>query len=353
MFFIFLLVESFIYAGNLETNFNIVFDAEYLSNIDDVVEHYAVNSPTNFLTNVSQTNFSISSKLINEKDRKLDGVLEFDFMGDNGFEIVSAYLNYQTGGFYIKAGKSESLVATTEKSLDYDGYYSTGGIQTGVLANMRQLQIGLLKNELKFSILITDELPSAGGVEAISYYLKQPALELALSFEKDSFNSKVASHFAKINTETENSFNTLLIMNETNVNINNSFRFKISGFYSEAGSQFFVVEEMFDFYFLDGKINTVKNYGSYAQLICSLDKSSFWIGAGGFFTKNDDVENLKSINVNFLKSNTRISAGIEYEVLPNTMVSFEYSKFSTKRIENKLLNKYIGNSFHFQISIEF
>jgi hypothetical protein len=345
------MIANFV-AADIETSFNIVFDAEYLRNMDDVVQHVAIDNPAGFFTNISQTNFSISSNIINEKNRNLDAILEFDFMGENGFEIVSAYLYYKTGNLFFNVGKLENLVATTEKTLDYDGYYSAGGIQTGVLANMRQARIGYNIGDFKLSFAITDELPSNGSIKKINYYMQQPAVEASISFENKTMNSKIASHIAKINTDKEESFTAMILMNETNINFA-PFGLKLSGFYSQAGSQFFVVDEMFDFYFFNEKIESVNNYGGYGQLIYDLKKSSVWLGVGGFFTDKTDIENLKDLDVNFLKSNLRFSFGFEYEVLKNTKIFFEYSKYITYRIEDKNENRYKGDSFHFQVSIEF
>jgi len=350
--FIFITFFSFIiYSAEINTSFNIIFDAEFLKNIDDVVEHVALDSGNNFLTNVSQTNFSLFSDLIKTENKDLKAVLEFDFMGDNGFEIVSAYLYYRYKNLELYAGKLENLVSTTEKTLNYDGYYSAGGIQTGAKANQRQIQVGYLINNFKLSLSITDELPTNGGLEELDYHLTIPALEASIFFENNFLNSRIALHLGKIELDND-SFTSFIIMNESNLKLKD-FLFKLSLFFSSAGSQFVVVDEMIDLYLINNELNAEENYGGFFQIIYEKKKLGIWTGLGLFDTTSDSVDSMKNLGIDFMVSNLRFSLGIEYEILKNTKLSFEYSKFITDRIISQEEKKFYGNSFHFQLSVEF
>ena len=339
-------------AIDIKTSFNIILDFEFLKNIDGVVEHVAIESDSRFMTNVSPTNFSIFSRLIDRKDEDLKTVMEFDFMGNNDFEMVKAYLYYRKKNFEIYAGKLENLVSTTEKSLNYDGYSSSGGIQTGADANQRQLQFGYIFGNFRFSLAITDELPTCGSNNDTGFYMNFPAIESSIYFKNEKINSKISIHLGKINIENNDGFTSFLVMNEINLRIKD-FLLKLSAFYSSAGSQFFVVDEMIDFFLLNNSIITEKNFGGFIQLIYEREKFGVWSGVGLFDTTSGSVEKIKALQNDFMISNIRISLGVEYEFLKNTIFAFEYSRFITNRYVSLEEQKCSGDSFHFQMSINF
>ncbi len=333
------------YSFELNKEINIIFDISLSKNIDDIVAHTATPGDYNFLMTPNQTSASLEG-VYNEN---FSGVLEFDFMGEYGFEIVSAYIHYKKNGFSLIVGKTENFVSTTEETLDYDGYYSTGGIQTGAVANQRQIKAVIEKNKIFFGLALTDELPTAEHPDVEGFYMKFPAVEGAIGYKGDTLSTKFAFHFAKVFLRDSNYyFYPKIIMNETEINFG-GFTLKLSGFKGEAGSQFFVVDEMVDFFIKDGEIKETLHYGGYSQLIYQKKSVEYFIGVGGFYMDDKSVELAKDYPYELIKSNERFSIGFIKEILSEKIfVGFEYSYFRIKRIEGPIEDNIDGYNLQLQ-----
>ncbi len=341
---------------HLEIHGAIITDFLRNRNSDDTFSHYATDSGSNFTSTVNESWFSLSGGF--EKINGMETTFEasFDFMGENDFEIVSAWIRLEKGKWYFLAGKAENLVATGETTLNYDGFYSAGGIQTGAKANQNQLQWGIqLKKHLKLAMSLTDEPAQNGSMDGEIFSTERPGVEAALFFHFDWGNGKIATHNADMRFYSGSHFHPSIIMAQWNFPITETLSWLVSGFRTRAGSQFFTIDLLFDCTHLpDGKIHEFTSAGGLTQLIFASGNIESWMGIGSFsLTEYSESYLWEHRPDDALTHNHRLSMGTRYDFSDHLHIGIEFTWYKSTHLTKSGTLTFYGKSIQFQTSLTF
>ncbi|NOZ14219.1 MAG: hypothetical protein GXO69_11355 [Acidobacteria bacterium] len=334
------------------------FITDYLQNhnTDDDFGHYATNSGSNVVSNAKESRFSITGSLSDMGGIKTTFKTGFDFMGNKGFEIVSAWIRLEKGRYYFIAGKTENLVATGETTLNYDGFYSSGGIQTGAKANQNQIQWGFqLTGHLKLAVSLTDEPAQNGSTDKETFSTDRPDFEAAIFFHFNWGNGKIAGHSGDMRLHSGTHFHPGIIMTEWNFPVTETLSWLISGFRARAGSQFFTTDLLFDCARLpDGRIHEFTSTGGLSQLIFASGNLESWMGAGIFSLSGYSELHLREDHPHdAITHNHRLSIGLRYHFPHKIHVGLELSRYKSIHLMESDISTFYGKSVHLQISITF
>jgi len=341
---------------HLEIHGAIITDFLRNRNSDDTFSHYATDSGSNFTSTVNESWFSLSGGF--EKINGMETTFEasFDFMGENDFEIVSAWIRLEKGKWYFLAGKAENLVATGETTLNYDGFYSAGGIQTGAKANQNQLQWGIqLKKHLKLAMSLTDEPAQNGSMDGQHFSSERPAVEGALFFDFAWGNGKIAGHSGNMRLDSHEHFHPATIMAELNIPITKSISWLISGFHSKAGSQFFTTDILYDSIPLpDGHNYECSAKGGLTELLFQAEKIQTWIGFGTFSLTDASKAHYRLHQPeDILTDNHRLSIGSRYDYSDHLHAGLEITRYRTQHLRGTEISTVRATSIQLQFSITF
>jgi len=347
-------------SPNIQKNINIhggiITDLFQNHNTDGKFAHYATDSGSDFTSTVNESWFSLSGSLGRANGMETTFEASFDFMGENDFEIVTAWIRIEKGNWYFLAGKAESLVATGETTLNYDGFYSAGGIQTGAKANQNQLQIGhKLKDHFTVAVSITDEPAQNGSMGGQQFSSKRPAVEWALLFDLTWGTGKFAGHTGDMMLDSDQHFHPAAIMAEVNVPITESISWLISGFRAKAGSQFFTTDILFDCILLaDGHAYEFSTTGGLTELLFQAGNMQAWVGLGTFSLTNGSKTHLRLHQPeNVLTDNHRLSVGSRYNFSDHLHAGLEITRYQTTHLRDTETQTIRATSIQLQLSITF
>ncbi|NOY22995.1 MAG: hypothetical protein GXO70_05755 [Acidobacteria bacterium] len=325
-------------------------------NTDDNFGHYATDSGSNFASTVNESWFSVSGGLgeINGIDTSFEA--SFDFMGDNDFEIVSAWIRLEKGEWYFLAGKAENLVATGETTLNYDGFYSAGGIQTGAHANQNQLQLGIrLTEHVTLAASLTDEPAQNGSLDDQTFSSTDPAMEGALFFEFPGGSGKIAGHRGFMRLSSGEAFHPSVIMAEVTLPVTESLSLVTSAFRSTAGSQFFTTDILFDCAPLPtGHVGEFSAVGGFVEMLFKAGNFESWAGIGTFsLTKHSKTHLLNHQPEDALTDNHRFSAGTRYSFSSHLNGGVEFTHYRTTHLRGTETRAFTATSVQLQLSLTF
>ncbi len=348
--------QSSFAGGELTVHGAIIMDFFQNHNADDIFPHYATETGGKFLSTVNESRFSISGNFGEINGLETTSEVSFDFMGDNGFEIVSAWIRLERGDWYFLAGKTENLVATGETSLNYDGFYSAGGIQTGAHANQNQIQIGYKpNNRFILALSATDEPAQTGNMTPQMFSSSRPATEAALIFDFPRVAGKIAAHRGDMRFSAGEHFHPSLIMGELNIPVGESLSVISSAFRASAGSQFFTTDILFDCLTLpDGHIRELSATGGFTELLFRRGEWEMWAGAGVFSLTEYSRRQLRHHHPeDALVSNHRLSLGTRHSFSPHLRVGCELTRYRTSHFKGTKEISVSAISVQLQVSLDF
>jgi len=276
--------ESLGLGENINIQGAVITDFFQNYNSDGDFMHYATDGGSDFASTVNESWLSLSGSLGKVNGMETTFEASFDFMGENDFQLVSAWIRMEKGNWYFLAGKAESLVATGETTLNYDGFYSAGGIQTGANANQNQLQFGYkLKKHFTFAFSITDEAAQNGSLDGQPFSADRPAVEWALLYDFSWGNGKIAGHTGDMRLASDKHFYPGIIMADITIPITESVSWLFSGFRARAASQFFPIDILFDSIPLpEGDYHESSATGGLTELLFNNGTVQAWAGFGAF-----------------------------------------------------------------------
>ncbi|MCK5878403.1 MAG: hypothetical protein KAH24_01395 [Holophagae bacterium] len=341
---------------NLDIHGAVIIDFFQNHNGDGNFTHYATDSGSDFTSTVKESWFSLSGSLGQVNGMETTFEASFDFMGENDFEIVTAWIRIEKQNWYFLAGKAESLVATGETTLNYDGFYSSGGIQTGAKANQNQIQIGYkIKNHFTLAVSITDEPAQNGSMDGQHFSSERPAVESALFFDFTWGSGKIAGHTGNMKLDSHEHFHPATIMAELTIPITESISWLISGFRAKAGSQFFTTDILFDCIPLpDGHSHECSAKGGLTELLFQAEKTQAWIGFGTFSLTDASKTHYRLHHPeDILTDNHRLSIGSRYDFSDHLHAGLEITRYRTRHLKDTEISTIKATSIQLQFSITF
>ncbi len=325
-------------------------------NTDDNFAHYAAATGSDFTSIINESRFCVSGSLGKCNGTKTTFEASFDLMGENDFEIVTAWIRVEKGNWYLLVGKTENLVATGETTLNYDGFYSSGGIQTGTKANQNQVQIGYqLKKHFTLAFSVTNEPAQNGSLDRQLFSSDRPSMEGALFFDFGWGNGKIAVHTGDMKLDSHAHFHPAAIMAEVNIPLTKSISWLISGFRAKAGSQFFTTDILFDCAQVqDGYVHEISATGGLTELVFERDKWQAWAGFGIFSLNNDSLNHLRIHQpIDILTENRRFSVGTLYDFSGHLHAGLELTQYKTTHLSDTETHNIRAISVQLQFSITF
>ena len=320
------------------------------NDLDDTVPHYSSDSG-----HTSRLSLRESEIFFSIRHRNLTVETSVDFMGP-GAQIVTAGLILELEKFNLYIGKFENLVATTEKTLFYDGYFTSGGIQTGARANQKQVQLQYLpKDNWTFSIAINDEKAEIGGLEQRPFDQDGPGTEASIRWEGNSNQLRLAGHLGTMKLNTGETFHPALLLLDGTITLNPNWRLYASIYAKQAGSQFMPADTLLDYVRTpEGTIREVKGNGYQIQVVHTAGNGEIWLAAGRYRVCASCVDNLMATDpAHVLVQNDRISAGICWPLSENQHLGAEYAWFITEHLSDHVRIQDTGSAFLLKWSWEF
>ncbi len=334
----------------------IIFDLFQNHNSDGDFTHYAIDSGESYMSTVNENWFSLSGSLAESHSMKTTFEASFDFMGENGFEIVTAWIRLEKKNWCLLVGKAESLVATGETTLNYDGFYSSGGIQTGAKANQNQIQFGYkCSRQFTLAISLTDEPAQNGSPAGQPFSSQRPAIEGALFFDFTGVSGKLAVHSGDMRVNSGEHFHPGVVMAELNVPLSGSFSCLISGFRTKAGSQFFSIDILHDFTFTTSNhAHSFSASGGLMELLFQKTNWKIWAGVGTLSLNGASVEYLRIDEPDHaLIKNRRLSIGSIYHFSNCLHAGLEVSRFRTSHLKDRDIAVVHATSIQLQLALTF
>ena len=348
--------ESLDLGKNINIQGGIITDFSQNHNSDADFMHYASDSGSDFASTVNESWFSLSGSLGKVNGMETTFEASFDFMGENDFQLVTAWIRMEKGNWYFLAGKAESLVATGETTLNYDGFYSAGGIQTGAKANQNQLQFGYkLKKHFTFAFSITDEPAQNGSIDEKQFSADRPAVEWALLYNFSWGNGKIAGHTGDMRLASDKHFYPGIIMVDITIPITESISWLFSRFRARAASQFFPIDILFDYVPLpEGDYHESSATGGLTELLFNNGTVQAWAGFGTFSLTPASITHLyRHRPEDALTENHRFSVGSRYNFSEHLQAGLEISRYRTTHLMDTEMSTIRGTSVQLQFSITF
>lgn len=335
---------TFTWGATLVTSFYTAND------LDDTVPHYSSDSGQ-----VSRLTLRESEIFFAIRHRNLTLETSVDFMGP-GAQIVTAGMVMNLEKFSLYIGKFENLVATSEQTLFYDGYFTSGGIQTGARANQKQIQFNYIPTDnWTFSIAIHDEKAEIGGLEQLPFAQDGPGTEASIQWERNGNQLRLAGHLGTMKLNTGERFHPALLLLDGTITMNPHWRLYASFYAKQAGSQFMPADTLLDYVRTpDGAVREVQGTGYQAQVVHAKGSGEIWLAAGRYRVRASCVDNLMATDpAHVLVQNARISAGICWEVSESQHLGAEYAWFVTEHLSDHVRIQDTGSAFLLKWTCEF
>ncbi len=325
----------------------VTFVASLSDDLDHQVPHYADFSGHRDAVSLRESAIELTVALAGVQINAA-----VDFMGP-GIQLVELSAQWQYESFTFLAGKAENLVATSEQSLFYDGYFTSGGIQTGSRANQNQLRITWKpSSDLSLAVALTDEKAVSGGTDGQDFQLDGPALEASARHTSNLAELRIATHRGQMRLETGERFRPSLLISDLKVHLPFALDLYFAAYRKQAGSQFVPLDPILDYIRTpSGRISEVQATGSMAQLILDRPMISAWIGIGEYRISDAAQHALSRIpETHVLVRNERLSAGICWKPTEQWQLGLEFATFSSDHLESGHLTHGAGSIFVCRLS---
>ena len=330
--------------GSVNASYNLSDD------LDDRVPHYS--DSTGHRSSLTFRESQIAIRLF-QSDISLE--TSFDFMGP-GPQIVTAGLVIENSQFRFAFGKFENLVSTRERTLFYDGYFTSGGIQTGAKANQRQIQFGWKPTQSwTFTIAANDEPAQVGGMDQMQFTQKGIGTEFSIQWSGNQANFRMGGHVSTMQLTDGHSFRPAILMMDGSYCPPNGWTVYGSAYVKQAGSQFMPADTLLDYVRTpDGNIREVRGSGLQAQVIRTYPRLNVWASAGRYRVCTKCVHAMLSTDPgHILVGNDRLSAGASWNLSDNSNVGLEYALFRTEHLTDYERVRDTGSVFMLKWTLEF
>jgi hypothetical protein len=277
-------------------------------------------------------------------------------MGRHDSEFVSLWIQARRGRWSLLAGKAESLLATNERTLDHDGFYSSGGIQTGIHGNLDELRLRFdASGSIILLFLVTNEPASNGGLDGQVFHSRHPALQAALHYHSGRVSAKLAGHLGAMRLNDGRHFDPQALMTEMRVRLGHSLSWTLSAFRARAGSQLFTTDILPDYVPLPGGgIREMATAGGLSELIFESPHWDAWAGFGLFTVSGRSRRQLAVLEPeDALLDNRRCSLGGRWHVTPALHAALELSRYSTRHLEGRRIDHVDGTVIQLQLAVTF
>ncbi|NOZ78050.1 MAG: hypothetical protein GXP48_02480 [Acidobacteria bacterium] len=334
----------------------VVMDLLRNRNVDDTFAHYAARTGAASRSTGGQSWLELSGVLGRPRGIRLSYCASADFMGKHGSEIVSAWIRARHGRWSLLAGKAESLLATNETTLNHDGFYSSGGIQTGIHANLDELRLGFdASSSVTLFALLTNEPASNGGPDGQVFHSRRPAFQAALQYHSGCLSAKLAGHLGAMRLGDGRHFDPRALMTEVKVALGRSLTWTFTTFRACAGSELFTTDILVDYVSLPGGgIRETATAGGLSQLIFESPHWDAWAGFGLFTVSERSRRRLATVEPeDALLDNRRCSLGGRWHITPTLHAALELSRYSTRHLRGRQIDHVSGTVVQLQLAVTF
>ncbi len=325
-------------------------------NIDDTFAHYAARTGESSPSTGGQSWLELSGSLGKPHGVELSYCASADFMGKHDAEFVSLWIQARRGRWSMLAGKASSLLATHETTLDYDGFYSSGGIQTGIHANLNEVRVGFdASRSVTFFALLTNESASNGGLNGQPFHPRRPAFQAAVHLHTGRLTAKLAGHLGAMRLADGTHFNPQALMTEVRITLGHRLTWMCAGFEARAGSELFTTDILPDYIAVPGGgIRETATSGGLSQLIFESKRWDVWAGFGLFGLSRRSRQRLTVMKrADVLLENRRCSIGGRYHMTADLSTALELSRYSTRHLVSRTIDHVSGTAVQLQLAITF
>ncbi len=341
---------------SLDVHGAVIMDVFSNRNIDSTFPHDAARTGNRSPSTGGQSWLAASGVLGNPGGLRLSYCASVDFMGKHTSEFVSLWVQAGHDRWSVRAGKISSLLATHETTLDYDGYYSSGGIQTGVHANLDGVRFQYRPSgTMTYRILVTNEPATNGGPGAHDVHTRRPTVQAAIGLHVGRLSAKLAGHSGAMRLADGRVFDPQALMSELRVTLGRSVTWMLAAFRARSGSQLFTIDSVPDVIPRPGNgMMATAAAGGLSQLIFGSERWDAWAGLGLFTLSGRSRRCLAAFAPeDALLDNRRASIGGRWHVTEDLSVALELSRFSTRHVLRHQIDHVSGSAIQFQCAVTF